>query len=68
MVLVPSIALDIYQREFVFVLHNETINPPYNLLSQYFDVEVTWLLNQPNHGRPRAVVAGCLSRVVVSSI
>jgi hypothetical protein len=68
MVLVPSMSLDIHRSEFVFVLHNETINSPYNLLSQYFDMEVTWLLNQPNHGRPRAVVAGCLSRVVVSSI
>jgi hypothetical protein len=50
-----------------FVLHNNTINSPYNLLSQYFDMEVAWLLNQPNHGRPRAVVAVRLSRVVVSS-
>jgi hypothetical protein len=58
------------QGEDVFVIHNETIIAPYNLLSQYFDMEVAWLLNRSNHGMPRAVycvAVGCLSRVVVSS-
>jgi hypothetical protein len=67
MIFVPSISLYICQGDDVFVLHNETIIAPYNLLSQYFDMKVAWL----NHGGPRAVyciAAGCLSRVAVSSI
>jgi hypothetical protein len=53
-----------------FVLHNEAIIPPYNLLSQYFDMGVARLLKQPNHGRPRAVyyvVATCRGTPILYS-